>query len=76
MEREAIKEAVREALGEELNAFYVDREIHYQHHEFLQSWITWSQQCKSVIMKTVMSGLVMTLLGLIALGFIFNVNLK
>lgn len=76
MERDAIKEAVKEALGEELKAFYVDREIHYQHHEFLKSWIVWSQQCKSVIMKTVMSGLVMALLGLIVLGFIFKVNLK
>ena len=33
-DRDAIKEAVREAFKEELEAFYVDRETHYSHHKF------------------------------------------
>ena len=74
MEREAIKEAVKEALGEELKSFYVDRETHYKHHEFIEEWIGWTKQCKSVVLKTLMSGFLMALLGLIALGFIFKVK--
>lgn len=76
MERNAIKEAVKEALKEELNAFYVDRELHYQHHEFIREWIVWSQQCKSVILKTVIGGMVAALLGLIVVGFIFKISGK
>lgn len=72
MEREAIKEAVREALGEELAAFYIDRETHYQHHEFIKSWITWTQQCKSVVLKTVVGGIVAALLALMAFAFAFK----
>ena len=69
MEREAIKEAVREALGEELNAFYVDRKTHYQHHEFLKEWIEWTNQCKSIALKTLVTLFVGTIFGLMALGF-------
>jgi hypothetical protein len=69
MEREAIKEAVREALGEELRSFYVDREVHYLHHEFLKSWIDWTKQCKSVVLKTLVTLFIGGIFGLMALGF-------
>lgn len=69
MEREAIKEAVREALGEELKAFYIDRETHYQHHEFLKNWIIWTQQCKSAVAKTLVTLFLGGAFGLMALGF-------
>ena len=69
MEREAIKEAVKEALSEELKSFYVDREIHYKHHEFLTDWIEWTAQCKSVALKTVVTLVIGTMFGLMAIGF-------
>ncbi len=69
MEREAIKEAVKEALGEELKSFYVDRETHYNHHEFLKGWIEWTQQCKSVAVRTLVTLFIGSAFGLMALGF-------
>jgi len=76
IEREAIKEAVKEALGEELKAFYVDREIHYQHHEFLKSWVEWTAQCKSVALKTIVTLFIGGIFGLMALGFYIKQGAK
>lgn len=66
---DAVKAAVKQALREELNAFYVDRETHYQHHIFLKGMIAWSEQCKSIALKTIVSGLVGGLIALIIIGF-------
>lgn len=76
MEREAIKEAVKEALAEEIKVFYVDREIHYQHHEFIKSLIKLTEQCKNIVLKTVVSVVVVAILGLIALGLVFKTGGK
>jgi hypothetical protein len=69
MEREAIKEAVREAFSEELKAFYIDRETHYKQHEWLGDMIKYTETCKSAILKTVISIIVVGALGLMFLGF-------
>jgi archaellum component FlaD/FlaE len=69
MEREAIKEAVKEAFQEELKAFYIDRETHYKQHEWLASMITYCEQCKSVVLKTIVTAIIAGTLGLLWLGF-------
>lgn len=33
---DAIKQAVKDAMKEEMKAFYIDREEHYQHHQFIK----------------------------------------
>jgi hypothetical protein len=69
MEREAVKQAVKEALKEELKEFYVDRETHYQHHEFIKSWMNWTIQSKNIIVKTIIVGVTVFIIGCIAIGF-------
>jgi hypothetical protein len=70
MEKELIKQAVKEAFKEELQQFYIDRETHYQHHQFIADWIESVKQCKSVVLKTIYTIIVVGALGLLALGFI------
>jgi len=72
MERDAIKEAVKEALGEELKAFYIDRETHYQHHKFIADMVKLSEQCKNVVIKTLVGALVLGALGLMIVGMAFK----
>lgn len=69
MEREAIKEAVKEALGEELKSFYIDRETHYLQHEWLKGVMKYCEQCKSVILKATITIIVGGAIGLMMLGF-------
>jgi hypothetical protein len=69
MEREAIKDAVKEALSEELKVFYVDRETHYRQHEWLSGMIVYCEQCKSMALKTIITVIVAGSLGLLWLGF-------
>jgi len=72
MDKELIKSAVKEAFKEELQQFYIDRETHYQHHQFLAEWIDWTKQCKSILLKTVLTFFAAAALGLMALGFYFK----
>ena len=75
-DRDAIKEAVREAFQDELKAFYIDREIHYNHHKFIGDWIQWVEQCKSTAMKAVVGFFVFAAIGLMIAGFAFKVGMK
>lgn len=69
MEREAIKEAVKEALGEELKSFYIDRETHYKQHQWLKDVMVYCEQCKSVMLKTLITIIVGGAIGLMMIGF-------
>lgn len=69
MEKDAIKAAVKEAFQEELKDFYIDRETHYKQHEWLGEMMKYSETCKSVILKTILTALIGGLLGLLYLGF-------
>lgn len=75
-DREAIKEAVREAFQDELKEFYVDRETHYNHHKFIGEWINWVDQCKPTVLKAVVGFLVLTAIGLMTVGFIFKIGAR
>lgn len=37
--KDAVRGAVKEAVDEALKPFYIERETHYQHHEFLGKFI-------------------------------------
>lgn len=75
-ETDAIKSAVREALRDELQAFYIDREKHYRHHDFVEAWMLWTQTCKSTLLKTIIGALAIGALGMMMLGFIFKTGGK
>jgi len=76
--RNEMKALVKEAMDDKLRDFWVDREEHYQHHKFIAEFIQWLETCKSTITKTVVRGIVLTIIGLIILGFIFwgKTNIK
>jgi hypothetical protein len=71
MEAENIKQALREVLEEKSKEFWIDRETHYKHHEWLTCIITWSDHCKSTALQTVVRCIVYGLIGLVIFGFIF-----
>jgi hypothetical protein len=69
MELEAVKVAVKEALQEELKEFYIDRETHYRQHKFIEEMISYTEQCKGVVLKTVMTTIVGGAITLMIIGF-------
>lgn len=70
-ELETIKTAVRDVMQEEMKAFYIDREEHYQHHQFIKGLKTGVDSCQSLIGRvsliTVIGGVaVVLILGVVA----------
>ena len=49
MELETIKDAMRDVMQEEMKAFYIDREEHYQHHQFIKGLKTGIEGCQSLV---------------------------
>lgn len=70
MEIGQIKEAVKEVLEERLHAFYVERETHYQDHQFVRGLRLWVDGVKSTTVKTFVGIIVAAIVGLLALGFV------
>jgi hypothetical protein len=69
MEKQDIKDAVKEAFKEELQAFYIDRETHYKQHEWLGEMMKYAETCKSVILKTIITAVVGGAITLMIIGF-------
>lgn len=57
-------------MQEQMKDFYIERERHYQHHEFIEGMIKWSQSWKSTCMKAIMNAVAIGLLTLLIMGFI------
>lgn len=78
MDKEIIKQAVGEVIDEKLAGFWIEREKHYQHHQFIEEWIQWLGRCKSTTIKAIVNSLVYGAIGLLVLGFVFwgKANLK
>jgi len=76
MTRDEIKSAVAEAIDEKLNQFWVDRELHYKHHEFIDKWMKWSNDMSKTIWHTIIKTIVLGLLGLLALGALLKMGWK
>jgi len=74
MDESTVKAAVKEAFKEEMSAFYVEREQHYQDHQFIKELREWCVQTKSTVLKTVVKVVVGGALALLFLGFIFKVK--
>ena len=74
-EREAeicaiVKKVVKEAMAEEREDFYIDREQHYKHHDFIENLSQLISGTKSTIWRTVIKifvwgGLIIFLFGLL-----------
>ena len=72
MTKEELKSAVEEAIDEKLSQFWVDRELHYKHHEFIDKWMKWADDASKTIWHSIIKAIVLFVLGLIALGFFIS----
>ena len=68
-ERVEMKSLIKEAMTEEVHEFFIERETHYRHHEFIESWIKWTDRVSNVAVSTIIKSMVLFVLGLLALGF-------
>ena len=74
MTKDELKDAVGEAIDEKLSQFWVDRELHYKHHEFIDRWMKWSDDMSKTIWHTVVKAIVLLALGLMALGALLKIG--
>ena len=72
MTRDEVKSAVEEVIDKKLSQFWVDRELHYKHHEFIDRWMKWADEATKTIWTTLIKTVVLFILGLIALGAFFK----
>lgn len=71
MDAKEIGEAVRKALREEIQPFYVERESHYQDHQFVKELRVFLDGVCGTATKTIVGIAITAIVGLIVLGFIF-----
>lgn len=74
----AVSEAVSEVLDDKLKGFWVEREKHWQHHQFIDELIQFTSRCKGTTIKAIVNCAVYGLIALLVLGFMFwgKTNLK
>lgn len=53
-----IQEAIRDVMREEMKAFYIDREEHYQHHQFVKNLKSGVESCQSIVGKVTLSAII------------------
>lgn len=68
MDQEMIKAAMRDVMREELKAFYIDREEHYQHHQFIRNLKGGIDSCQSIIGKVAITSIIGGLVVVLVLG--------
>ena len=71
MDKKEIQEAIRETFREEMKPFYIERETHYQDHQFVKEFRVFFEGVRGSVIKTVVGITITVIVGLIALGFIF-----
>ena len=67
---EAVKSAVKEAMKEEMQAFYIAREEHYQHHQFIKGLKAGVDACQSTIARVGLASVVVGIIAVTVLGFV------
>lgn len=68
--KKAVSEAVAAVMDDKLKAFYVERERHYRHHQWIERMMQWTESCKSTILQTITKCFVVAVIGLVVLGFV------
>lgn len=67
---EAIVLAVNANIDEKTKSFYVEREEHYKHHEFIRSFKGGVEACQSTIGRVGLTSIVVGIIAVIGLGFV------
>lgn len=70
MTKEEIKEAVSEVLQEKLGDFFIERQKHFEHHQFIGELMNTAGNVKGTACKTVTIAGITGLLTILILGFI------
>jgi hypothetical protein len=60
--------------ADEIKSYYIDRQEHYRQHEWLSEMIKYCEQCKSIIMKTIVTALIGATLAIMWIGFSLKVK--
>ena len=69
-ELDIIKTAVRDVMQEEMKAFYIDREEHYQHHQFIKGLKTGIEGCQSLVGRITLITIIGGIATVIVLGVV------
>ncbi|OGH08058.1 MAG: hypothetical protein A2W22_06305 [Candidatus Levybacteria bacterium RBG_16_35_11] len=69
--REDIKEIMEQVIDAKTKDFWIEREIHYKHHQFIGDLMDWSKNIKNTTLKAIITIVVSSIIGLIVLGFVF-----
>ena len=67
---DTIKQAVREAMQEEMKDFFIDREEHYQHHQFIKGLKTGIEGCQSLVGRITLITIIGGVATVLVLGFV------
>jgi len=70
MTKEELKEAVSEAIQEKLGDFFIEREKHFQHHQFIAGVMTTTNKIKGTACKTITTSGIIGLIAIIVMGFV------
>ncbi|GEM_PF-965726 len=65
-----MKLAMMEAIEEKLGEFYIERQKHFEHHQFIDVVMTTAEKVTGTACKTITISSVVGLLTIIVLGFI------
>ena len=68
--QEEIKTAMREVMRVEMAAFYIDREEHYQHHQFIKSLKSGVEGCQSIIGKVTLTAFIGGIITVMLIGIV------
>lgn len=69
MTEEELKNIIDESLDNKFKQYWVDRELHYKHHEFIDKWMKWTDDATKTIWNSILKAVILGILALIALGF-------
>lgn len=67
--RQAITTGISEAIDTKTKEFYVNREQHYKHHQFIEEFIELMKTSRRTATRVVIVAMVSGVLGLIVMGF-------
>ena len=66
-----MRAVIRSSIQEELGAYKVPKEQHYQDHVWILDLRTWQKQTRTIITKLIIGGIVSILFALFLYGFIY-----
>lgn len=73
---EQLGELITKSINNSARAFFIDREKHYKHHEFVDSVIKFSEFASKTAWRTVIGGAVLFVMGIMGLGLFAYFKLK